>query len=105
MQNKMQSCTAPGKKLFRKSDLETHHFFLISKENKSTSQGAAVFFQCADSDLLLSPYIHAGKCLLEFTAFSQRATIESGPVTGNEEARHPFVLSCNSTGTNYIVAF
>lgn len=71
MQNEMQSCTAPGKKRLRKSDLEIHHFFLVSKENKFTSQGAAVFFQRTDSDLLLSPYIQAEKCsgLGEFTAF------------------------------------
>lgn len=52
-QNEMQSCTAPGKKkLLRKSALAIHHFFLVSKENKFTLQGAAVFFQCTDSDLL-----------------------------------------------------
>lgn len=75
MQNGMQSFTAPGekkkKKRLRKRDLETHHFFLGSKENKYTLQGAAVFFQCADSDLLLSPSVQTGKCsgLRGLTAF------------------------------------
>lgn len=59
------------KKRLRKRDLETHHFFLGSKENKYTLQGAAVFFQCADSDLLLSPSVQTGKCsgLRGLTAF------------------------------------
>lgn len=60
MQNGMQSCTASGKKKkkkkqLRKRNVEIHHFFLGSEENKYTLQGADVFFQRADSDLFLSP--------------------------------------------------
>lgn len=43
------------KKQLRKRNVEIHHFFLGSEENKYTLQGAAVFFQRADSDLFLSP--------------------------------------------------
>lgn len=49
------------KKQLRKRHIEIHHFFLGSEENKYTLQGAAVFFQCADSDLFLSPYIQTEK--------------------------------------------
>lgn len=87
------------KKLLGKSDLEIHHFSLVSKENKFTLQGAAVFFQCADSDLPPSPYVQAGKCssLREVSAFSQRARVQSGHVRARTPT-HPLSSPVTAVG-------